>query len=144
MIARFKDKNGGYKYITVRQLRYGPMKEFDEFPCGMVEKDEYPAEAAARELREETGWIVDPDKLVYLGANSPNPAFMNNLMYYYFIDLDEVHAYLGQTDRDEHERISIGEMSIKELDKSFRDNKGSALIGCALHLMKDMLKEEEK
>jgi len=40
-------------------------------PKGLVEPDETPAEAALRELREETGLVCSPDRLVALGTCLP-------------------------------------------------------------------------
>lgn len=42
--------------ITVRQYRPGPDMVLNELPGGYREKNEPPMEAAARELREETGY----------------------------------------------------------------------------------------
>ena len=93
--------------LVEKQLRYGSGCEIEEFPCGMVEKDETPHEAALRELREETGIKVGMKHLVYLGATNPNPAFMTNRMHYFFIDLN--YAEWEQTEQklDEHERITF-------------------------------------
>lgn len=41
-------------------LRFG-------FPGGKVEKNEHPQKAASRELFEETGLIIDPEDLIFLG-----------------------------------------------------------------------------
>jgi ADP-ribose pyrophosphatase len=43
--------------LLVRQHRYAPGREFLEVPAGKIDRQgESPAEVAARELEEETGW----------------------------------------------------------------------------------------
>ena len=62
--------------VLVRQPRAGTSSVTVEIPGGMVDKDELPIEAAARELEEETGYISDP--LIPLGVVEPNPALFSN------------------------------------------------------------------
>jgi 8-oxo-dGTP pyrophosphatase MutT (NUDIX family) len=65
--------------VMVRQFRYGIERITLEVPGGMVDAGESPAEAAARELLEETGYRSGP--LVSLGKISPNPAIQSNTCY---------------------------------------------------------------
>jgi ADP-ribose pyrophosphatase len=63
--------------VMVRQFRHGIRDLTLEVPAGLIDPgDHVPAEAALRELREETGYAT-PD-LVLLGTVHPNPAIMNN------------------------------------------------------------------
>lgn len=80
------------KVLVEKQLRFGNGKVVEELPCGMAEPGESAAEAAARELAEETGFKVDPASLVFLGSASPNPAFMTNKMSWFLADLDEIQV----------------------------------------------------
>jgi 8-oxo-dGTP pyrophosphatase MutT (NUDIX family) len=63
--------------VCVRQYRHGTEEVTLEVPGGVVDpEDNDPAQAARRELREETGY--DSDDLIPLGAVAPNPAIQDN------------------------------------------------------------------
>ncbi|MEO8275958.1 MAG: NUDIX hydrolase [Thermoanaerobaculia bacterium] len=64
------------KVLLVRQWRFGIGAETIEIPGGMVEPEELPAAAAARELFEETGYRAG--RISWLGEVQPNPAFITN------------------------------------------------------------------
>lgn len=105
-------------FLVERQLRLGPMKMVEEFPCGMVEPNEVPRDAAARELMEETGIAVNPNRLIPFGEMNPNPAFMDNTMHLFALDLDESKFEECHVKFDEHERI---EVLWKHIDSFIRD-----------------------
>lgn len=46
------------RFLVVEQFRAGPMRVLRELPGGYLEPGEAPEEAAARELREETGYAA--------------------------------------------------------------------------------------
>jgi ADP-ribose pyrophosphatase len=62
--------------VLVRQFRFGVEANSLEIPGGMVDPDETPSAAAARELEEETGFRAR--QLVPLGTVHPNPALQTN------------------------------------------------------------------
>jgi len=65
------------RVVMVRQFRHGIRALTLEVPAGIIDPtDASPLVAAARELREETGYTAS--SLEPLGVVHPNPAIMNN------------------------------------------------------------------
>jgi ADP-ribose pyrophosphatase len=64
------------EFVMVRQFRHGNDEVTLEIPGGMVDAGESPAQAAARELLEETGYRGGEP--VSLGRVNPNPALFGN------------------------------------------------------------------
>jgi ADP-ribose pyrophosphatase len=55
--------------VMVRQYRYNLREHVTEFPAGIIADGEKPADAAARELAEETGYALEPGAVLEpLGA----------------------------------------------------------------------------
>jgi ADP-ribose pyrophosphatase len=70
--------------VLVRQWRHGTEHVTLEIPGGMVDPGEAPADAAVRELREETGF--SGGTVSELGVVEPNPAFMSNRCHTYLVE----------------------------------------------------------
>ena len=133
------------RFLLVKQLRYGLMKEQIEFPCGMIENGEEPLVAAKRELQEETGIeLLNDSQIKYLGKYAANPAFMNNFMYYYYVNLDYAQFYQSETNFDEHEKIEKVWMNKEEfMDKVHNCDSDCASVFMALgmNLVRNMKNE---
>ena len=65
--------------VMIRQYRHGSSAVTLETPGGMIDPGELPADAAARELLEETGYRAR--ELSPLGEINPNPALFRNKLH---------------------------------------------------------------
>ena len=94
----------------VRQFRYPHGEILTEIPAGKLDsKQEDHAEAALRELREETGCACG--KLTHLGKIYTSPAILDEVIDMYLAeDLTE-----GETDFDEDEFLAPVRIPLKDL-----------------------------
>jgi ADP-ribose pyrophosphatase len=88
--------------VLIRQYRHGIRAVTLEIPGGMAEEGEAPEAAAARELREETGYV--PERVRLLARVLPNPAIQNNFLYLFAA---EGCRDSGQSKLDAFERIDV-------------------------------------
>ena len=111
VIPWFRNEAGLPCLLMVRQYRHGSDSVTIEFPAGTVDRNEDPKDAALRELREETGYIPTGE-VVGIGSVSPNPAFMNNRVWFYFIEGVE---RVGDQHLDAHEQLDILTIPVQEV-----------------------------
>ena len=110
--------------VMVKQYRHGAQQVMVELPAGVVEEQEDPAEAARRELLEETGYAFDDCKLVcQLYAN---PATSGNLTYTYLLTGGKK---IQEQQLDDSEDIEVLLMDIDAVKSFLFENK----IGQSLH-----------
>lgn len=83
--------------VFVKQTRWGCEHSTIEFPCGTVDLNESPVEAAVREFREETGIEVAQSSLKEVASFNPNPAYFNNKMHIFeFVDKGLLSKFLNK------------------------------------------------
>ena len=97
------------KVIMVKQYRYPMRKVILEIPAGKIDKGETdPDEAAARELKEETGYTAG--RMEKMGKIYPSVGYSEEGIELYLCrDLVP-----GETDMDEDEAIDIEEYDFDE------------------------------
>lgn len=71
----------GEEVILVEQYRHGVGRASLELPAGVIDEGETPAQAAARELREETGCVAE--RIEPLVVLSPEPARHTTLGHFF-------------------------------------------------------------
>lgn len=68
--------------ILIRQYRYPPRRTFLEVPAGKIDHPgEDPADVAARELEEETGWKADT--FTHLSSSYPCIGYSNEVIHFF-------------------------------------------------------------
>lgn len=88
--------------VMVRQFRFGSGAITLEIPGGLVDPGEEPLVAAARELREESGY--EAAKISSLGTISPNPAMQRNRLHTF---LAEGCRKVGEIQPDAGEDLEV-------------------------------------
>lgn len=115
-------------FLMVKQWRHGENHLSIEFPGGVIEKDEEPEKAAARELLEETGYKAG--EMISLGKANPNPAIMSNHIHF-FVAKNLVPT--GEQHLDDDEYVNYMRIPKDEVCKNFgNDEYPHALMMSAL------------
>lgn len=104
------ESKDGFSFLMVRQWRHGSKCESIEFPGGVIERGEDPADGVRRELMEETGYRCE--ELELLSSMNPNPAIMANTVHIY---LARGLSLAGAQDLDENEYLNVLTVPEKEL-----------------------------
>lgn len=105
--------------VLVRQFRHGSDRVSLEIPGGIVDRaDRDPAATAARELREETGYVAE--SVQSLGITRPNPAFMTNTCHVFLATGCRLD---GDLQMDPGEDLEVITLPLAELDAAIADGR---------------------
>ena len=97
------------RVLVVSQFRYPYGEVLQELPAGKLEYGEDPAQAAIRELREETGAVAGTFQP--LGELYPSPGYCGEIIRMYLArDLS-----FGDTDPDEDEFLGLERVPFSQL-----------------------------
>lgn len=125
------------RLVVVRQYRFGPAAIRTEIPGGVVDPGEAHADAARRELREETGYLSE--RWTYLGAVEPNPAFHDNVCHHW---LAEDAVPTAEQEQDPGEDIVVDTLDLEEVRAEIRTGGiQHALVITALSRVLDLRTE---
>ena len=117
--------------VLVRQYRHGADRVTLETPGGLVDSGETPAEAAAREMLEETGYRAS--EIMSLGAVNPNPAIFGNRLHA-FVARESVQV--AEIQPGETEETVVDVVTREQLRRFVRDGTvDHALVVAALYLL---------
>ena len=115
------------RVVMVRQYRFGTEDVQLEIPGGLVDPGESPAEAAPRELLEETGYACT--RLTSLGSICPNPAILRNRLHTF---LAEGCTLSAEQQLDPGEDIEVELLPLSEIDGLLASGGiGHALVAVA-------------
>lgn len=95
--------------VMERQYRYAFGRAAYEVPAGKLEEGEDPAEAARREVREETGYRAGSVR--FLTRAIPSVGFCTEVLSFYLC----TDLVRGETDWDPDEMIELEERPIEDL-----------------------------
>lgn len=124
--------------LLIEQFRYPPRRTFLEVPAGKIDQpDEDPADVAARELEEETGWRAAT--FANLSSLYPCIGYSNEIIHFFLArDLSR-----GTQDLSEGEHVKVVRMPFREaVDRARRGDVKDMKSAMALTLAQQFLHAE--
>ncbi len=119
------------KVVLIELYRHGTGEVSLEIPGGMVDPGESPADAAARELLEETGY--EAREVVLIGASRPNPAIQDNRIHSF---LARGVTYRGEPRNEGTEQTRVRLVPLERIPALIAGGEiDHALVVLAFHLL---------
>ena len=106
------------RFVLVRQHRYGVNAVTIEVAGGIIDPGEAPEHAAARELREETGY--EGAAIEALGVVHPNPAMQDNECHLFLV---RGAREIGAQDCDPYESVEPLLMEREDVQRALMDGR---------------------
>ena len=103
------------RMVMVEQFRHPLSRVTLETPAGIVDPGESPEDAAARELREETGFAGDPAEI--LGTIELNPSWQRSRVH---VAVVRNARRAGSKDEDPAEDLRCSLLPVSDLDQRIR------------------------
>jgi ADP-ribose pyrophosphatase len=123
IIIHYKENNNEEKICLVKQYRKPIEKFLWEIPAGKIDsQDPNLIETIKRETLEETGIIINENKIKYLGYIYTTPGFSNEVIHIFYYLLDSFdNISLKQMDSNEIDDIKL--FNIKEIKEMILKNE---------------------